>query len=75
MPKKEGKRMFLFEKDCVMNKTTIRGVNYITVSFYSGDKSIFQKVEDLINGACHSSIVPGVTSESLSDLDMDKKGA
>ena len=58
-----------------MNKTKIRGVNYITVSFYSGEKDIFQKVGTLIADSFHSSNVPCVTSGSLSALDMDKKGA
>ena len=36
--------MFLFENDFRASTKTIRGVRYITVSFYSGDKDIFQKV-------------------------------
>ena len=35
--------MFLFENDFRASTKTIRGVRYITVSFYSGDKDIFQK--------------------------------
>ena len=35
--------MFLFENDFRASTKTIRGVRYITVSFYGGDKDIFQK--------------------------------
>ena len=65
--------MFLFKDDFIMNKTKIGGINYITVSFYQGDRSIFQKVGNLISESYHSSIVPGVTPKSLSALDMDKQ--
>ena len=68
--------MHLFENDFILNKTTIRGVRYITASFYGGEKKdIFQKVGELITESFQSSKVPGVPSESLSVLDMDKKGA
>ena len=40
--------MFLFENDFRASTKTIRGVRYITVSFYGGDKDIFQKVGGLI---------------------------
>ena len=40
--------MFLFENDFQARTTTIRGVRYITFSFYSGDKDIFQKIGQLI---------------------------
>ncbi len=40
--------MFLFENDFRASTKTIRGVRYITVSFYGGDKDIFQKVGSLI---------------------------
>lgn len=40
--------MFLFENDFRASTKTIRGVRYITVSFYGGDKDIFQKVGNLM---------------------------
>lgn len=39
--------MFLFENDFRASAKTIRGVRYITVSFYGGDKDIFDKVGTL----------------------------
>ena len=62
--------MFLFEDDMIANTTTIRGVQYITVSIYGGEKDIFQKVGDLIMDSYPSSKKPDVTTESLSNLDM-----
>ena len=32
--------MFLYEGDCLKNVTVIRGVRYVTVSHYSGDKEV-----------------------------------
>ncbi len=32
--------MFLYEGDCLKNMTVIRGVRYVTVSHYSGDKEV-----------------------------------
>lgn len=63
--------MFLFENDFIANATMIRGVRYITVSRYSGDRDIFQKVGDLIEESFQSSNPPGIPSDSLSELDMD----
>ena len=62
--------MFLFENDIIANLSTIRGVQYITVSIYGGEKDIFQKVGDLIMDSYPSSKTPDVTTESLSNLAM-----
>lgn len=59
--------MFLFENSIISHSQTIRGVRYLTVSFYGGDKDIFQKVGDLISSSLTSSIPPNVTNESLAD--------
>ena len=60
--------MFLFENDFQAHTTTIRGVRYITFSFYSGDKSIFQKVGQLITD---SVLLDKDEADSLSNPDMD----
>lgn len=59
--------MFLFENDFQAHTTTIHGVRYITFSFYSGNKDIFQKVGQLITD---SVILDKTGSDSLSNPDM-----
>ena len=59
--------MFLFENDFQAHTTTIRGVRYITISFYSGDKDIFQKVGQLITD---SVLLDKDEADSLSNPDM-----
>lgn len=59
--------MFLFENDFQAHTTTIRGVQYITFSFYSGKKDIFQKVGKLITD---SVLFDKDESDSLSNPDM-----
>ena len=59
--------MFLFENDFQAHTTTIRGVRYITFSFYSGDKDIFQKVGQLITD---SVLLDKEETDSLSNPDM-----
>ena len=39
---------FLFKGDYRVNSTIIGGVQYVTFSFFDGDKLIFDKVGDLI---------------------------
>lgn len=39
---------FLFKRDFRVNSTIINGVQYVTFSFFDGDKLIFDKVGDLI---------------------------
>ena len=36
--------MFLYEGDCLKNVTVIRGVRYVTVSHYSGNKDVCDKL-------------------------------
>ena len=63
--------MYLFEDDYIANATTIRGIRYITVSFYGGgERDIFQKIGDLITGSLSSSNVHGDPTESSLDLDI-----
>lgn len=39
---------FLFKEDFRVNSTIINGVQYVTFSFFDGDKLLFDKVGDLI---------------------------
>lgn len=57
--------MFLFENSMIAHSQTIRGVRYITASYYSGSRDVFQKMEDLITSSLTSSIPPKVTNGSL----------
>lgn len=57
--------MFLFEDSMIAHSQTIRGVRYITASFYGGSRDVFQKMEDLITSSLTSSIPPKVTNGSL----------
>lgn len=57
--------MFLFENSMIAHSQTIRGVRYITASYYGGSRDVFQKMEDLITSSLTSSIPPKVTNKSL----------
>ena len=46
--------MFLYEGDCLKNVTVIRGVRYVTVSHYSGDKEVCDKLGDMLTDAFRS---------------------
>ena len=59
--------MFLFKNDFTATTTTIRGVRYITISFYDGDKSIFEKIGGLISQSFQSGEIDEITNESLVD--------
>ena len=59
--------MFLFENDFRASTKTIRGVRYITVSFYSGDKDICQKVGGLIKSDFSTTKIAEITKEPLVD--------
>lgn len=59
--------MFLFKNDFTATTTTIRGVRYITISFYEGDKDIFQKIGGLITQSFQSDEIDEITNESLLD--------
>ena len=43
-----------FKDDFRAKTTTIKGVNYITVSFFDGDKLLFDKIGDLIVQSFHT---------------------
>ena len=62
--------MFLFKNDFTATTTTIRGVRYITISFYEGDKDIFQKIGGLISQSFQSDEIDEITNESLLDSDI-----
>ena len=62
--------MFLFENSMIAHSQTIRGVQYITVSFYDGEKDVFQKVGELITSPLSSSDLTKVTSGSLARSGM-----
>ena len=55
--------MFLFENDFRASAKTIRGVRYITVSFYGGDKDIFDKVGTLIKSDFSNSKTDEITND------------
>lgn len=62
--------MFLYEGDCLKNITEIRGIRYVTVSHYSGDTVIQNKMAELIKRDFHPSELNNLTNESLVGLDM-----
>ena len=57
--------MFLFKGDFRVNTTTIRGVQYVTFSFYDGDKSLFEKMGQLISDSFEAAKPDELTKESL----------
>ena len=59
--------MFLFKDDVFAAVKMIRGVRYVTCSFYDGDKDIFQKVGSLIAESFRTDEIDEITSESLLD--------
>ena len=61
--------MFLYEGDCLKNVTVIRGVRYVTVSHYSGNKDVCDKLGDLLTDAFRSCDLHEVTNASSSDVD------
>jgi hypothetical protein len=44
----------LFKDDFRAKSTMIRGINYVTVSFFDGDKLLFDKIGDLIEQSFHA---------------------
>lgn len=57
--------MFLFENSMIAHSQTIRGVRYITASYYGGSRDVFQKMGELVTTSLSSSIPPKVTNRSL----------
>ena len=43
-----------FKDDFRAKTTTIRGINYVTFSFFDGDKFLFDKIGDLIEQSFHA---------------------
>ena len=62
--------MYLFQNHLVATETVIRGMRYLTVSFYDGDKDIFEKIGGLISQSFQSDEIDEITNESLVDSDM-----
>lgn len=58
--------MFLFENSMIAHSQTIRGVRYITASYYGGSRDVFQKMGDLITLSDPSK----VTKDSLAGSGM-----
>lgn len=62
--------MFLYEGDQLKNVTVIRGVRYVTVSHYSSNVEIRNKVAELIKRDFCSSELGKLTNASSVSLDM-----
>lgn len=55
---------FLFKGDFRVNSTIIGGVQYVTFSFFDGDKLIFDKVGDLIQQSFQAAGADKITNEN-----------
>lgn len=62
--------MFLYEGDQLKSVTIIKGVRYITVSHYGGNKEVQDKLTELIEHDFCSSELNNLTNESSLDLGM-----
>jgi len=65
---------FLFKGDFRVNSTIIGGVQYVTFSFFDGDKLIFDKVGDLIQQsfqAAEAGKIPNEKSENCIAIETD----
>lgn len=58
---------FLFQGDMRVNVTLHRGIQYVTCSYYGGEKDVFQKVEEMMKQSLETDDMPSVTEESLVD--------
>ena len=56
---------FLMNGDFSVYAKTIKGVQYVTFSFYSGDKTIFDKVGGMITQYCETAKEVEIPSVSL----------
>jgi len=54
-----------FKDDFRAKTSTIKGVNYLTVSFFDGDKILFDKIGDLIIESFHAMKGEGITNENI----------
>ncbi len=57
---------FLYKKDFRVNSTIINGVQYVTFSFFDGDKLLFDKVGDLIEQSFRATQADKVPNENIS---------
>ncbi|MCM1566367.1 MAG: hypothetical protein NC238_10540 [Dehalobacter sp.] len=65
---------FLFKGDFRVNSTIIGGVQYVTFSFFDGEKLIFDKVGDLIQQsfrATEAGKIPNEKSENCIAIETD----
>lgn len=62
--------LFLYEGDSQKHSKMIGNVRYVTVSHYSSDKNIFEKVGELITRDFHSDEPDKVTNEISVGLSM-----
>jgi hypothetical protein len=58
---------FLFKGDFRVNNTIINGVQYVTFSFFDGDKLIFDKIGDLIEQSFRVTQADNVPNENISE--------
>ena len=58
---------FLFKGDFRANSTIIGGVQYVTFSFFDGDKLLFDKVGDLIEQSFKATKGEEITNENISE--------
>ena len=65
--------LFLYEGDSQKHSKMIGNVRYVTVSHYSGDKNIFEKVGELITRDFHSAEPDKVTNEISVGLSTGEK--
>ena len=63
--------LFLYEGDSQKHSKMIGNVRYVTVSHYSGNKNIFEKVGELITRDFRSDEPDKVTNEISVGLSMD----
>lgn len=61
---------FLFKGDFRVNSTIINGVQYVTFSFFDGDKLIFEKVGDLIDQSFRTTQADKVSNGNISEISM-----
>ena len=54
-----------FKDDFRAKTTTINGVNYLTVSFFDGDKLLFDKIGDLIVESFHAMKGEEIPNENI----------
>ena len=56
---------FLCSGDFSVHAKTIKGVQYVTFSFFSGEQTVFDKVGGMIVQSCHTAKEVEIPSKSL----------